>query len=285
MIKLETTIADEAFSSKRTHQYKLSILVGIDSFCYLVLNQENKSLLFKQFSGISTPDFSRLQGEQIHDIFNMDKLLKLDYGEVKLAFSDRKQVFVPNRIYNPAHKATYLKHVATTRASDQIYTNDITPLHAQNVFSVDHATLNFLQQMFPDMQCLHVSSALYLSFLEQTDANESRLFLCLRDNSLYLFLFQGRELIFSNNFHCQSSSDFIYYVMLVFNQFNLDVQRQVVLVSGNFVENGEYHKALSQYVQYIYPVDKPNFIRFAESIESRLNNHAYFDVMSIFMYH
>ncbi len=285
MINLETTIADEAFDSKRAHQYKLSILVGIDSLCYLVLNQEHKSLLFKQFSGISTPDFSRLQGEQIHDIFNIDRLLKLSYGEVKLAFSSRKQVFVPNRIYNPAHRATYLKHTTTPSASDQVYANDITPLHAQNVFSVDHATLNFLEQMYPNVQTLHISSALYMGFLEQTDDNESRFFLCFRDSNLYLFLFQGRELIFSNNFYCEFPNDLVYYVMLIFNQFNLNPQQQIVLVSGDFVENGAYHKALSSYIQYIHPVDKPKFIKFTESTESRLNNHAYFDVMSIFMYH
>ncbi|NJK83076.1 MAG: DUF3822 family protein [Saprospiraceae bacterium] len=143
--------------------------------------------------------------------------------------------------------------------------------------------MNFLEQMFPKVQCLHISSALYLGFLEQTDASESRLFLCFRDQSLYLFLFQGKELIFSNNFHCPSTNDLVYYIMLVFNQFNLHPQQQVVLVSGDFVENGAYHKALSEYVQYIYPVEKPSFMKFTESTENRLNNHAYFDVMSIFM--
>ncbi|NJK83075.1 MAG: DUF3822 family protein [Saprospiraceae bacterium] len=109
MIKLETTIADEAFNPKRAHQYKLSILVGIDSFSYLVLGIEDKSLLFKQFSGISTTDFSKLQGEQIHDIFNADRLLKLSYGEVKIAFSSREQLFCSQSYVRPCSQGNLSK--------------------------------------------------------------------------------------------------------------------------------------------------------------------------------
>ncbi len=281
MIKLKTTIPDEAFNQKRTHQYKLSILIGVDSFSYLVLDNTNRAVLLKEYITAAANAYSKLPAEQIHELFKQDRLLKLSYAEVKVAFANRKQIFIPNRLYNPEKKSVYLEHAADITVSDHIQSNDITALRSQNVFGADRATLNFLEQMYSKIKSYHIHAALYVGFLAQTDYEKSTLFLNIRDKNVQLFFFQGKELIFSNAFPFKTEKDLTYFVMLIFDQFNLSPQEQVIRVAGDFKESGVYHEALSKHVQYIYPVQVPSNIKFEELTKKRMDNHHYFDLMSI----
>lgn len=281
LIKLKTTIPNEAFNQKRTHQYKLSILIGVDSFLYLVLDDSNKAVLLKEYVIDKNVPYSKLPAEQIHELFNADRLLKLPYANIKVAFANRKQIFIPNRLYNPAKKEVYLSHSTQIKVSDQIQSNDMTALRAQNIFAADRATLNFLEQMYPQLRCYHIHAVLYNGFLEQTHHERSTFFLNIRDQNAHLFFYQGKELIFSNAFPFKNPEDFVYYVMLVFDQFNLNPKEQTVTVAGNFKESGEYHDLLSQYVQYIQPIQSPANIKFEELPHKRIDSHYYFDVMSI----
>jgi len=276
--RLKTTIIDELFSQKNANKYELSILIGVDSFLYLVFNQQRHILLLKEY--ILGAENS-LQGERILKLFDEDRLLKLPYVTVKVAFLGRKQIFVPNRLYHPDQKRIYLNHVASLSVSEVVKSDDLSLLRAQNIYSTDRAVLNLMQQMYPRAKYYHSTSALYLGYRQHCEQGKGNVFINIRDQYLQLFFFQERELLYSNAFQIENADDLVYYTMMLFQQFNLSGATQKVQVTGDFPENSDYHRTLSRYVKQIYAITEfPNY-QHSEVTRNQLSNHTFFDLLSI----
>lgn len=253
----------------------------MDSFLYSVTDAEQKVLLLKSYSLSNTTSPQQIPGERIFQIFEQDGLLKMPYAYVKVAFLGQQQTFVPNRLYNPDKKATYLHHVAGVKTSTEIYSDDLTLLKAQNIYTADRATYNFIAQMFPNIQCYHLSSALFLGFREKAHYEKITFFVNVRDAHLQLFLFKGKSLLYSNMIIFQSVADFTYYIMMLFEQFDLSPATLAVNVSGAFQEGGKLHRSLSQYVKFIQPTLPAGKLTIPESIKSQITVYKFFDLMSI----
>lgn len=278
MGRLKTTIIDELFSQKSANKYELSILIGVDSLLYLVFNQQRHILLLKEYTLEAA---SSLQGERILKLFEEDRLLKLPYLSVKVAFLGQKQIFVPNRLYHPDQKRIYLNHVASLSISEVVKSDDLSLLRAQNIYSADRAVLNLMQQMYPRAKYFHCTSALYLGYRQHCEQGKGNVFLNVRDQYLQLFFFQERELLYSNAFKVESADDLVYYTMMLFQQFNLSGKTQKVQVTGDFQENSDYHRSLSRYVKHIYAIKELQDFQSSEATHRQLNAHAFFDLLSI----
>ncbi|NJL74891.1 MAG: DUF3822 family protein [Saprospiraceae bacterium] len=281
MIQLKTTISEESFNQKRAHQYKLSILAGVDSFLYVVNDHNQQLLLLKEYVFDAKQQATKLLAERIHQVFEQDKLLRLPYASVKASLLGVKHTFIPNRLYNPDRKAAYLEHVIELKATDGIYADDVTALRAQNVYTADRATVNFIGQMYPVVRFSHISSTLFLGFREQARAEKTDIFLSIRDNFAYLYCFQNRELVFSNAFPFFSPKDLAYYVLLVYEQFDCSPTSQPLFVAGNFQEGSEHHRLLYRYIKFIQPVRMPNYYTSGEKTSREGQHHSFFDLMCV----
>ncbi|MEM9850111.1 MAG: DUF3822 family protein, partial [Bacteroidota bacterium] len=95
------------------------------------------------------------------------------------------------------------------------------------------------------------------------------------------FLFQGQELLFANAMSIQSPDDVVYYVLMVFNQYNLSKDKQLLQVSGDLLENSDYHRALYRYIKYIKPTASSVNYTYSEANRRQLEKHHFFDLMSV----
>ncbi|MEM9886100.1 MAG: DUF3822 family protein [Bacteroidota bacterium] len=278
---LKTTINDELFNQRKAHQYQLSILLGIDSLLYLVYTQEARILLLKEYTFKSINSQNATALADILSFIGNDRLLKLAYREIKIAYLSQKRTFVPNRLYHPDQKKIYLEHIVGLEANDTIQSDDLSLLRSQNIYAVNSAALHQLQQLFPRSKQYHITSALYLGYRNCCTLNKANLFVNLRDQSIQIFLFQGQELLFANIMPVHAVEDLVYYVMMVFRQFNLSADQQIVQVSGDIREGADYHRALSRYVKYIQATPSALDYTYHEMHRNTLGKHHFFDVMSI----
>lgn len=278
---LKTTLIDELFSQKKAHQYKLSILIGMDSFLYMVYDQNQYVLLLKEYHFNQQRSDTQPSGVSVLKFVEQDRLLKLPYADIKIAYLGIIQTFVPNRLYHPDQKRIYLDHIANISTSEIVRSDDLSLLRAQNIYTVEKAIFSLMQQLFVRARHYHLSSALYLGYRQCCDAEEKSVFLNIRDRQMQLFLFQEQKLIFYNQFAINSSDDLVYYSLLCYQQHRLSPQTQAIKVSGDFPEGESYHRALSKHIRYIYPVHTPIDYQYKDNHESTLGQHHFFDLLSI----
>ena len=241
---IRTDIAENFFSAQQTASGKLSILVGMDSFCYGIYNADGQLVFLRRLefpdASVFSIDLAALERE--------NPLLFFPYSRVCLAFGAPAHVFVPSRLFNPPSARVYLEHGNRIGASDRVCTALVQEINAHIVFALPHLLDTWLLRNFPGVPALHLSQVLLQHVLAASSTGKQVL-AHFWDRRLILFFFDENRLVFENWFVCRDSRDFLYYLLLVFDRFQLDQENQEVLLSGTILADSNVFRLLNRYIR------------------------------------
>lgn len=284
MGKISTSVVKTSFSKNNIASYKLSILCGVDSLYYCVSNNTTEVLILKQYDLYSN---SSLNNEAVFtnnfkEIWESDPILSSPYPEVHIAFVRPHYTVIPNKLYQPANKASYLSPLKGKAAIPELYqVNDLNFLDAKLIFSIPQAAIEFFESKYA--QGIHYYNS--LTTLINSFAREMKLlkgkhvWINIHPNILQIALFDGQTLVFSNQFPFGSEKDFIYYALLVYGQFKLDPETIPLHISGQLVKESAIYKKLYRYIRFI------SFVPISSSFQ--LNNlpekpdYFFFDLLNV----
>ena len=78
----------------------------------------------------------------------------------------------------------------------------------------------FVRKTFPDCRFFHLNTALMEGIRKLADIKEGpQVYAHIRNGTLSIFAFEGKNLLFSNIFPYQSAKDFIYFLLLFLFHF------------------------------------------------------------------
>ena len=277
MIKFE--IVEDTFAKSQAKDLELSILAGVDSFTYMVVDKRCHIQVLKEYAleeGASLPRRQRAVQKIVKD----DALLRLSYGNSQMGLIGLQATILPERLYNPAKKKTYLDQLTNLSVNAEIITEDLPHLSAKLIYALDPKT-QLISQQFQVARKVHLYTA-FLNALRPHAATQKgvHLFCHVRSRKIYLFLFDGTLLQYANHFTYQSARDFLYYVLLIFKSYNLDPKDVPLYLSGQLVKDSEVYRLLFRYLQRIDFLKVPNSFSLGPKL-SLQPSYFYFDLMSI----
>ena len=253
----------------------------MDSFFYAILDSQDNLLLLRGHHFEEEINvFSELR-DPIQRIFLEDKLLQLAYHKTKLAFINNNATLVPLRLYDPEQKKTYLQHLRALKDDDSIAVNMLSGIGANLVYAVSDPIYKMLLSYFPSGKFYHGFAPILMGYRRSMEHQHgSQIFLNVKENLLQLVLFDGNKLQFCNSFPFQTSKDFIYFVMLIFDQFKLKPESTAVHLSGLIERDSEIYKHLYRYIRHINFITQPSFVRFGEQFTG-LKKYFYYDLFCL----
>lgn len=277
MIKFE--IVEDTFAKSQAKDLELSILAGVDSFTYMVVDKRRHIQVLKEYAleeGASLPRRQRAMQKIVKD----DSLLKLSYSTTQLGLIGLQATILPERLYNPAKNKTYLEQLTDLSVNAEVVAEDLHHLSAKLVYALDPKT-QVISKHFQAARKVHLYTA-FLDALRPHAATQkgAHLFCHVRSRKIYLFLFDGTLLQYANHFTYQSARDFLYYVLLVFKSYNLDPKDVPLYLSGQLVKDSEVYRLLFRYLQRIDFLKVPATFSFGPKL-SLQPSYFYFDLMSI----
>ena len=241
---IRTDIAESFFSAQQTASGKLSILVGMDSFCYGIYNGEGQLVFLRRLEFPEASTFSL----DLAEIERENPLLFFPYSRVCISFGAPGHVFVPSRLFDPTAARIYLEHGNRVDAADRVCSTFVPEIMAYLVFALPQSLDAWLQRNFLGVSALHLSQVLLQQALAAT-ATGKQLLVHFLDKRLIIFFFNGNRLVFENWFVCRDSKDFLYYLLLVFDRFQLDPENQEVLLSGTILADSNVFRLLGRYIR------------------------------------
>ena len=218
------------------------------------------------------------------EIWDKDPILSLSFPAVHIAFIRTHYTIIPNRLFQETNKASFLAPLKSAATIPELYqVNDLKTLEAKLIFNLPQAAIEFFESKYNSANVFYYNSltaiingiAKEMIFLEG-----KHVWINVHPNILQIVLFDGQDLIFSNQFHFQTEKDFIYYVLLIFNQFKLNPEVTPLHISGQLVKESAIYKKLYHYIRYI------SFLKISKT--HLLNNYLveypeyfFFDLLSI----
>jgi len=279
MIALE--IIEDQFNKKSTSSYNLSMLLGMNRFSYLVTDQQ------QQVVAVVTHDYDQKMNstidvvESLKKIFVEDQYLKLPYNAYKLALVSPTSTLIPTGLFKEEHKADYLTNIIRLEKQDSVFNDALPLLDVVNVYNYSNQIVALVKNSLPNTKIYHINSPILMGFKEVTAHRDGKkIYINVKDQLLTVVLFEDDELVFCNAFSFKTSKDFIYYLLLVFEQFKLKTETTPVFIAGAIIEESEVYHLLYRYIRHLSMIPTPTYYHFGKKFGDR-KKHIYFDLFSL----
>ena len=251
---------------------KLSIQFNLDGFSFSVYNIISKNeVYFREYEFENSQVTSENLLLKIKDIFNTDTQLQKDFSSVLVIHQNNLSVLVPNRYFNKKELASYLNFNIKKLTIDYIAFDPLEGLESKNVYIPYVNINNYLFQNFGEFEYKHHSTVLIEKLLNSTNNIEKTMFVNVSKTSLDLVVIENNQLILFNTFSYNTKEDFIYYILFVAEQLNLNVNEFSLHFTGKVNLEDAIYKITYKYIKNVYFLESNNTLFSELNIASHSN--------------
>ena len=237
-VKLEYYKSNLTFEN--INEFKLFLLLRRSSLSFFILDLKEEELVY--FKNVLYQEHFE---ETFKKLYSTDDVLS-KFSEIEcLGLDVHGFNLIPDRLYNPAHRASYFKDLADLSGKeigDDLLADQTTRI----LYLKDAATYEFIEQYYDVGKIVPNFGGLVNSSLQ---AEDPYVFLMHFDEkNLFVYYIENRQLKFLNRFEFHSSADVLYYTLKVCSLLKLDPKSLHVKLSGNIDQESEIFKLLHRYI-------------------------------------
>lgn len=249
----------------------------MDSLSYYV--SDAKELLVLKKIDFDTSNKHTSLARHLNKTWLEESTLSLPYSTVQVAFAGPHYTLIPNRLYSDSDKAQYLLPLKTSATTAENIFSDVVPsVDSQLIYSLPTDVVAFFNTTYDGKAQLHHSFSSLIEIFSKKAGTGKEVFLNIRNHTVDAFFFDNKELIFSNQFSFQSDKDFLYYILLLFDKFQLNQMEVPVNISGTLSTDSTVYSQLYKYIQYLYFIDLPT--AFSQDTDLKKHPaHLFFDIL------
>ncbi len=244
---------DKALEKEASEYYRLSIQLSQDGFSFCILDTRRNKYLGLQsinFSNITGPQvFNQVLGEVIPGI----SWLRLPYEFTRIIYESRISTLIPEALFHPDRARDYLAFNHPLSRGEPCFDDHLPTLAARNLWAMPAAVRDTLLQYFPAAGIHHHAGALIESLLIRYKHSppEDRVFAHIRNGWFDIVVMHGGQLRFYNSFRYNVREDFIYYLIYVLEQLNLNPETVSLIFLGEIMKTSALHDIAYKYVRHI----------------------------------
>ncbi|WBX72397.1 DUF3822 family protein [Tenacibaculum retecalamus] len=262
-------------SSAIAQNKNLSIQFSLDGFSFCIANSDTKEiLLFTEYTFKNPLASPEVLLDKIITIFATDKDLQQDFITVFAIHQNNLATLVPNEYFDRSNLEAYLKYTVKTLSTDFITYDSLEAIAANTVYIPYVNINNYLFQNFGEFEYKHHSTILIDKLLNfSKEDSEKQFFVQVSYNQIDIVVCQKNNLILYNSFSFSTKEDFIYYILFVAEQLQMDPNEFQLTLIGAIEKTSELYDIAYNYVRNIH-FFKPISNFFTESEE--FSNHSNF---------
>ena len=258
------------------------MLIGMDSFFYFIEDKESNALVLKKIPYRDEVNALQQNKEEIlKQILMQEKMLQLPYAAVSICYAGSRFTIVPDEVYSKHQLKDYLAQVTRIGSKDEVAVCSLPPLDSQIVYSIDKVILDITKSYFPGAKHLHIIAPLLMQACQQAKGHKGyQVFVHAGTSIMGIFLFKQEKLLFANTFTFSTEQDFLYHVLLVFDQFDLDTESVPLMMTGRIQKKSSQYEKVEKYIRHIHILHSPSYYQYSPAFQDA-NFHYYHDLLSM----
>ncbi|MBC7450659.1 MAG: DUF3822 family protein [Cytophagales bacterium] len=289
--KVRHSIKDDRLDTELLSKYHLSFQVNFELFRICVIDSESNRCLFLENYTLtdiySTTDLI----EQLDLLFEDHVLIKAGFWKsVTIGIKNSQFSLVPESLFEKDYLKEYLalNTVLEKEPGEEYHYFKHQQTDAVNIFATNKRLMDFFKEMYPlkQVRVVHHTAPMIEGIMLQREQNDSTrsVYIQVEQHFLTIIVKEGKNLIFCNSFTFNSSEDFVYFILFVFDQLELNPEKCPVVVWGEITHDSESFSKLYKYIRNVKFGARPDFIRFGYQFDE-LFDHRYFDLYNMHLCH
>lgn len=257
----------------KTLKNTLSIQFSLDGFSFCISDLDSKEILyFSDYTFENTLNSPENLLEKIKSIFNEDPMLHKEYKEVFVIHQNSLNTLVPDIFFEEKSIASYLRYSIKTLQNDFITFDTISEINTKNVYVPYVNINNYLFQNFGEFEYKHHTTVLLEKLLKSNHSEEKSMFVNVYENTFDVVVLEHKKPLFSNCFSYQTKEDFIYYILYVAEQLQLNTEEFNLYFMGAIDLQSSLYSIAFKYIKNIYFLESNSAI--FKNLEA--NKHSYY---------
>lgn len=250
---LQKSIVDETFNKDSLNHYHLYIQLGNGFLLTSVLDKTRKKF-------IALEDFRFPLANNVEELVLNYELAKQEscflalenFQKVNCCVCFQKATLVPDQLYDKQHEKLLINFVFQDTNNETLFTDDIKRIGVKNVFAISTVLEKMLRYWYKDITIHHHSTSFINSVLiENKNKTSKAAEVNIRAGEFDIAVTEGGKLIFYNSFNFKTGEDFLYYILFVFEQLQLNPEIIPVTLIGEADKYSPYYSDLRRYIRNV----------------------------------
>jgi hypothetical protein len=267
-------ITEAPWSADQAPAAELSILAGVDSSSYLIIDHDSRALVTRILDHDAGADWWTSMAD-----------LSLSYRKVRIAALARRFTLVPTRLYDAEQRRGYLASITSLESSDVVLADSLPELEVMLVYAIPQDMLSTWRRAFIGSRFYHALSPIIQQLAQQTrQAAATQVYGYIRRNRFAVIALERGQLRFANTFPCRASKDYLYYLLLAYEQCQWDPQEVGLQLFGEILPDGAIYPLLQRYFKKIRFQEASRQIRWGEASQA-YPSHLFTDLACLHLHH
>ena len=240
---------DRSFQKDSAGNYELSIQATQNGLVYCIFDKQTEQyIVFRRHSFDGIQETEDLTGK-IAEVMEKDETMDLQFHFVKFLGYTQQTTLVPAAYFKRNKMREYLAFNQTGEIDQELYNNNITPPGLYNVFALNRDLVSMITLHFKKVEFLNQTTPFMKHIaLEQDAFSKSAVHVGLNSGFFDLACTGDGKLKLYNTFQYTNESDLLYYVLFVYKQLALDMQKVPLYISGEMCSKLSYFEIMKQYI-------------------------------------
>lgn len=274
---------DQALNKAFLAQYKLSIQLSLNGFSFVIFDKEaNKFLGLGSFStrGINTIDDYTAAFENFTRENEWLQLL-LGSNRISLLYESEKSTLVPSSLFLNEEKKSIAQFNFQVPEGHEVLSDDLKNTDASIIYHLPKQLKALFDQIFPKYNLVSHAGVLIeiLLLLYKNQPTQKRMVVHVRHSDIDIVITEGKKLLFFNSFRYTTKEDFLYYIIFVIEQLNLNPEEIDLKLCGLLDKKSDIFEFSYKYVRNI------QFLKLSDSFSysylfSDIPEHVHFNLIN-----
>jgi hypothetical protein len=221
--------------------------------------------------------------KRLQSLVRQDTVLQSNFAKTIVAITSPQTVLVPTEWFEPWETRLYLSRNLGEDLLDQVTKHEAyTPYANQLIYALPQPLLFAVSTCFPQVKLQHAHAAI-LEAARQTALRKQHtcVYVYIRAGSLTICAADGEQLFLLNKYSYQTTKDFLYFVLLVYQQLNLNTKHTPLILAGELMPDSEIFKALHIYIRHIDWAERPALYKIGDLAMPQIPPHFFNDLLYI----
>ncbi len=229
--------------------HKLIIQVSLQKFSFVIRHQVSGAVtLF----GSEALNQNKTIDEQLLAIFRKHEVLKEAYSDIVVLHDSSLNTFVPTALFDEKLLGLYLQYNTKVFANDFFAFDELPNFEMNNVYVPFVQINNFLLDQFGSFTYHNINTYLVEHILKQSvQYSATEVYAYVQKDHFEIVVAQEGKLLLFNSFLYNTAQDFIYYLLFVYEQLNLNTEEiKLKLISRVDANDALYQEAYT-YIRHL----------------------------------
>lgn len=260
------TVATKNNLQKETHQ-ELSVQVSLTGLSFLIKDAQKNEFTFFEHTVFDHPVPIELLTEEITKSYHKHPELQQTFSDVSVIHQNALFALVPQALFDEKNSADYLKYTSKTLTTDYIDFDTIDPTEIVNVFVPYTNVNNFFFEQYGAFTFQHHNTVFIKNILMQSTMEQSlKMYVHCLNPTVDILVVKNKKVQLCNTFKCQTPEDFVYYILFVAEQLQMNPEEFELFLTGNVTKEHPFYEAAYQYIRNVTFLKPANITKFTQDI-------------------